>query len=119
MAKEVKPNPYDFIKRQDTDQPGKFACSHPEAKGAFSCKRLTPEDLSDIENLQASIQGLAVNAKAEALARWQAWCALGFESSPDGFEPGKVYSEALLHALYVEVETHYNYFRESAIQGAF
>lgn len=118
MTNKIEPNPYDFISREDAEQPGRFACTHEEAKGAFRCKKLTIQDLSDIKNLQASIQGIAVDAEAEALAKWQAWCELGFESKPEGFEPGKLYSEELLHALYVEVEAHHNFFRKAPVAGA-
>lgn len=116
---DLEPNPYDFIERLDPEKPGKFRSTHSEATGVFVCEELTVRDKSNIETLQAAISGGAMTEKAEALAKWQALATLGFEQSPDGFDVEQLRSEALLHALYLELQAHANFFREAPISGAF
>ena len=119
-----KPNPYSFIERigsvgETPAPPGKFRCTHAEATGVFVCKHLTVRDISGIETLQAAIQGGALTERSDALARWQASTALGFETKPEGFDPSKIRSEQLLHALYFELREHHAFFREAPLEGAF
>ena len=52
------------------------------------------------------------------LAKRQAWVHYGLEKKPEGFEVQKLRSEALLHALYLEVKTLHNFFREPVLEVA-
>jgi hypothetical protein len=117
MSKEIAANPYSFIKRNE-EQQGVFRCEHREAVGTFKVKMLTVMDLSNIEALRAQLVGGSYLAVADDLATRQAWVAMGFEKAPEGFNVGKLRSEALLHALYLEVKSHHDYFREPAVEAA-
>lgn len=116
MSKEIAANPYPFIKRIE-DQQGMFRCEHREAVGTFKVKSLTVMDLSNIEALRAQLMGGSFLQSAEDLATRQAWVAVGFEKVPDGFNVSKLRSEALLHALFLEVKSHHDYFREPALES--
>lgn len=122
MTKKLRPNPYKFIQRNDAETPGSFSCTHTLAKGHFVCKELTVRELSAIETLQGAIQGGVYTDKAIALARWQAWAALGFESAPEGFDPASLSKGdalSVLHALYIELKAHYDFFWSAPLEGAF
>lgn len=117
MSKVTPPNPYPFIHRSD-EQQGVFRCEHREAVGTFKVKHLTVRDLSEIEMLRSSLLGGSFYQSAADLAMRQAWVALGFEKKPEGFDVGKLRSEALLHALFVEVKSFHDLFREPALETA-
>lgn len=116
---KVKPNPYDFITRLDGEEPGRFRCEHKEANGVFVCKKMTVRDLSSVEMLKATLMGGSLMEQGERLAEWQAWAGIGFAQTPDGFAVANIHSERLLHALYIETQTHHNFFREAPLEGAF
>jgi len=114
---ERSANPYPFIHRIDGDD-GAFRCEHKEATGLFKPKHLTVKDLSEIETLHAALLGGAFHDVADKLAQRQAWVHYGFETTPDVFEVKNIRSEALLHALFVEVKSFHDYFREPALEDA-
>lgn len=114
--KEITANPYPFIKRIE-DQQGVFRCEHVEAVGTFKVKKLTLMDLSNIESLRAQLLGASFHQAADDIATRLAWTTLGFDKSPEGFNAGKLHSEKLIHALYLEVKSLHDYFREPALEG--
>lgn len=116
--KESKPNPYTFIKR-DEDNPPAFQCNHPEISGQFVPKKLTVRNKSAIKNLKGALVGNAIDVEAERLAEWQAYVTFGFEQKPEKFEVDKIYSEDLLHALYLEIVQYNEFFRRAPVEGAF
>lgn len=116
--KERKPNPYAFIKRDESNRPA-FQCNHPEISGQFVPKKLTVREKSSIKNIKGALLGNAFDVEAERLAEWQAYAALGFEQKPEKFEVDKIYSEDLLHALYLEIVQYNNFFRRAPVEGAF
>lgn len=97
---------------------GAFRCEHAEVSGIFQPKHLTVRDLSEIETLRAALLGGAFHDEADKLAQRQAWAHFGFEKKPDGFKVDGLRSEALLHALFLEVKTFHDYFREPAMEDA-
>lgn len=119
--KERVKNPYPFIKRTEVGDPSdeaSFRCEHEEAKGLFKVKHLTVGDLSEIEALHSALVAGAFHQAADDLAKRQAWVHYGMEKKPEGFEVQKLRSEALLHALYLEVKTLHNFFREPILEIA-
>lgn len=106
-----KPNPYSFIERVDD---GVFRCTHRQAVGTFQVKHLTVRNLSEIEMMRAALGGATVFS--DDLALRQAYVTFGFEKKPEGFDPSKIRSEALLHALYFEVKSFHDLFREPAVE---
>lgn len=116
--KESKPNPYTFIKRDEGNPPA-FQCNHPEISGQFVPKKLTVREKSNIKNLKGALVGNAIDVEAERLAEWQAYVTFGFLLKPLNFKVDEVYSEDLLHALYLEIVQYNKFFRRAPVEGAF
>lgn len=108
-----------FLERLNPEEPGRVRCTHKEAEGLFEAKQLSARDLSTLEATQALILQGAISDKAVALARWIAWAHVAWEVKPKGFDPHKIKSERLLHALYLEAKAQHEFFREAPVEGAF
>ncbi|MEA3225520.1 MAG: hypothetical protein U9Q07_06180 [Planctomycetota bacterium] len=112
MKDEKKDDPlYDFIRR-DSAQREMIHCTHPEASGVFLIRKPTFAVRGDIGRAKGAYLGAFPDPDSDIDAELFATVLVGFEKTPEGFNPGEVISFKLMEGLFQEVSAYWRTFRD-------